>query len=84
MVATLWILLWLAAAAFALVGAVRLRARLRAHVDRRPTLDDADVRRIVDTGVFVSEEDEPLDLDQVEAEERRFWEEAEWDEAEEL
>jgi hypothetical protein len=67
----------------AALAGLRLRARLRAHVDKRPVLSDEDVHRIVETGVFVSDEDPPLDLDRVQEEERRFWEEAEWDEAQE-
>jgi hypothetical protein len=82
-VETLWLLVWTIAAALALVAAVRFPKRLRAHVQRRPKLDDDDVRDIIAFGYFVSDEDEPLDLDQVHEEERRFWEEAEWDEAEE-
>lgn len=66
-----------------MAAAIRYRQRLRSLIDRRPVLADEDVRRIVDVGVFVSDEDEPLDLSQVEEEERRFWEETEWDEAEE-
>jgi hypothetical protein len=83
LVGTLWLLVWTGAGALALAAAVRFRIRLRAHVERRPVLDDAAVRDIISHGVFVSDEDEPLDLDQVREEERRFWEEAEWDEAEE-
>jgi hypothetical protein len=79
----LWLLVWTLAAALALAAAVRFRMRLRAHVHRRPKLDDDDVRDIIAFGHYVSDEDEPLDLDQVHEEERRFWEEAEWDEAEE-
>jgi hypothetical protein len=66
-----------------MVAAVRVRRRLRAHLDRRPVLDDDDVRDIIAHGIYVSLEDEPLDLERVREEERRFWEEAEWDEAEE-
>lgn len=77
-IGTLWLLLWIGGVALAFAGLVRVRARLRAHVHRRPVLDDDAVRSIVETGVFVSDEDEPLDLEQVREEERRFWEEEEW------
>jgi hypothetical protein len=83
LIETLWLLVWTCAVGLALVAAVRFRMRLRAHVDKRPVLEDDDVRDIIAYGFFVSDEDEPLDLDQVHEEERRFWEEAEWDEAEE-
>ena len=82
MVGTIGLVVWLGGAALALLAAARIRARLRAHVDKRPVLCDEDVRRIVETGVFVSDEDPPLDLERVWEEERRFWEE-EWDEAQE-
>jgi hypothetical protein len=81
---TLWAVLWTIAAALALVASVRIRRRLRAHLDRRPALDDDDVNDIIAHGIYVSQEDEPLDLERVREEERRFWEEAEWDEADEL
>jgi hypothetical protein len=83
LVGTLWLLVWMGAASLAVVAAVRIMRRLRMHGDRHPVLDDDAVRRILEVGVFVSDEDEPLDLEQVREEERRFWEEAEWDEAEE-
>jgi hypothetical protein len=83
LLAALWLILWFGGMTLALLAGIRLRARLRAHVDRRPVLSDDDVRRIVETGLFVSDEDPPLDLDRVQEEERRFWEEAEWDEAQE-
>jgi hypothetical protein len=83
LVGTLWVFVWTGAAALALAATVRFRRRVRTLVDRRPVLDDEDVRRILEVGVFVSDEDEPLDLEQVHEEERRFWEDAEWDEAEE-
>jgi hypothetical protein len=80
---TLWAAVWTGAAVLALVAAVRIRRRVRVHVDRRPTLDDDDVNDIIAHGIYVSPEDEPLDLDRAREEERRFREEAEWDEAEE-
>ena len=83
MLSTFWLVSWFGLVCLALVAALRIRARLRAHVDKRPVLRDDDVRRIVETGVFVSDEDPPLDLERVWEEERRFWEEAEWDEAQE-
>ena len=83
MVGILWLLVWTAAAVLALAAVMRFRMRLRAHVHRRPKLEDDDVRDIIAFGHFVSAEDEPLDLNKVHEEERRFWEESEWEEAEE-
>ena len=85
MAGTLLLLVWTGAVGLALAAAVRFLIRLRRHVEKRPILDDDDVRDIIAHGIYVSNEDEPLDLERVHEEERRFWEEAEaeWDEAEE-
>lgn len=76
---TLWLLVWVAALVLALAASVRVRSRVRAHVDRRPVIDDQALESILRTGVLVTDEDPPLDLDQVREEERRFWEEQEWE-----
>lgn len=86
LIGTFWLLVWFGAVALAVVAWVRLRARFRAHVDPRPVVDDVAVRLILDTGVLVTDEDEPLDLRQVHEEELRFWRELDgepWDETEE-
>jgi hypothetical protein len=71
-VGALWMALWASLGALAVVGLARHRARLRAHTRQR-ALEDADVRRIIATGVYTSNVDEPTDLTRVEEEERRFW-----------
>ena len=68
----LWMALWASLGALAVVGLVKHRARLRAHTRQR-SLEDADVRRIIATGVYTPNVDEPTDLTRVEEEERRFW-----------
>lgn len=78
----LWILLWAVGAGLVVVAYVRLRARLEERI-RPKRLDDDDVRTILETGELVTDEDEPLDLDEIEEEERRFWRDERWDEAEE-
>ena len=79
-----WILFWFALALLLVAAGVRLRARMRRRYGRSgPLVDDDAVRRIVEDGVLTTDEDEPLDLEEIEAEERRFWDEEEWDEAEE-
>lgn len=68
-----------------LLGAsgLRLRRRLRrAGRPGVPAVDDAAVAEILATGVLPSEEEEPLDQDEIDDEERRFWSES-WDEPEE-
>ncbi len=62
---------------------VLLRLRLRERLGRRtPVVDDDAVRAILHEGVLRTDEDPPLDLDEIDDEERRFWDER-WDEAEE-
>jgi hypothetical protein len=45
-------------------------------------VDDDAVRSILERGVLVTEDDEPLDYDEIDEEERRFWSES-WDEPDE-
>jgi len=76
----LWTMLWATLAALGVgVGVlvlVRRRGQLRSA---RPVVDDDAIRRILDTGELSVDEDEPLNLDAIEAEEDRFWSET-WDE----
>ncbi len=59
------------------------RRRLRRHIGAdRPRLGDDDVRRILREGRLEIELDEPLDPEEIEREEERFWSET-WDEPEE-
>jgi hypothetical protein len=62
---------------------VHLRLRLRERLGRRtPVVDDQAIRKILEEGVITAEDDPPLDLDEINEEERRFWTEP-WDEPEE-
>jgi len=56
---------------------VLTRRWLAARADRRGGLTDEAIRRIEAEGRV--ERDEPLDLREIEAEERKFWEEESWD-----
>lgn len=65
----------------AIAGAVVYRARgQRAGITKRALTDDM-VRQIEETGYI--DVDEPLDLEQIQDEEARFWEEQPWEEPEE-
>lgn len=78
------ILFWLACGVLLAAAALRLRSRIRRGTrQQQPTVDDEVMRRILEEGVVRTDEDEPLDLDEIREEERRFWEEEEWDEADE-
>ncbi len=76
---------WWILAALVLVAWLSLRARVKESIRRAPpTLDDDAVRRIEEYGTITTDEDEPLDLDEIRKEESLFWDEERWDEAEEL
>jgi len=69
-----------------LLGAsgLRLRLRLRERLARSvPVVDDRAVSQILETGVLSADDDDPLDPDEIDEEERRFWSESQ-DEPEEL
>ena len=67
------LVLLLTAAGFA------LWSRRREAFGRRPLLDDDAIDRIIEDGRIFVEDDEPLDLEEIEDEEERFWSES-WDE----
>lgn len=79
-------LLWIGLALLVVLGWLRIRARLgKGRWEAEPpSLDEEDLRRIEREGRLETgeEPDEPLDLDEVEREERRFWEQH-WDRPEE-
>ena len=72
-------LLWTVAALLVLVAGVLYVRRLRGL--RQDRLTDAMIERIESTGRVQLEE--PLDLDEIAAEEEQFWDET-WDEPEEF
>jgi hypothetical protein len=70
-------LFWGALAVLVLVGALRLRARVRQPLGRPGLLDDQAIREIETTGRV--EVDDELDPALIEEEERRFLEEEGWE-----
>lgn len=80
-----WILFWLTLGLLLVAGWMRLRSRKSGRYDRsQAVVDDEALRQIEARGVLTTDEDEPLDLDGIRREERRFWEEEQWDEADEF
>ena len=78
--------IWAGAAGLVVAAGLRIRRELRERTGRSggAGVDDDAVRRILDDGVYsIPEEEEPLDLEAIEDEERRFWTEERWDEADE-
>lgn len=82
-----WILwpVWLLLGALLLVAWLTVRTRLH-HISRQPgpAVDDDAVRRIMEEGTLTTDEDEPLDIDEIRREEQAFWEEERWDDADEF
>ena len=60
-------------------AAVTLYTRRREAYGRVPVVDDTVLEQILETGHVYVEDDEPLDLEQIDDEEERFWSES-WDE----
>jgi hypothetical protein len=82
--ALIWFTLWATLTVLVIAAILLVYVRRRAAVRRSaPRVDDAAVRAIVETGALSVEEDEPLDMREIEAEEERFWRET-WDEPEEV
>jgi hypothetical protein len=68
-----------------MASGLRLRARLLASGRGRegmPVVDDDAVRRILEEGVLEVDVEPPLNLNEIDDEERRFWSER-WDEPDE-
>lgn len=75
-----WLMFGIWLAVLAIAAGVSLRARRReAFGPDTPVVDDALIDRIIEDGEVWVDEDEPLDLEEVEDEEDRFWSES-WDE----
>jgi len=84
MLAFFWIVFWAGLVLLAFAAGISLRVRLRNHLRPRiPVVDDEALRAILTTGTLKSDEDEPLDIGEIDEEERKFWSEP-WDEPEEL
>ena len=79
-----WLFFWIGLTVLAFVAGLSLRARLRERLgSARGGLDDDDVRRIIETGHLRRDQDAPLDLEEIDDQEERFWSESSWDEPEE-
>lgn len=74
-----WFVFGAGFALLAVAAGVTLHVRRRDAWVRVPVVDDVVVDQIIRTGQVFVEDDEPLDLDQIDDEEERFWSES-WDE----
>ena len=78
-----WFVVWAALMALVFASGIAVRRRLSRRLRAEPpTVDDEALRQIIETGSLATSEDEPLDLEQIDQEERRFWSDS-WDEPEE-
>jgi hypothetical protein len=72
--------LWSALAALGAAAGVGAYFRRRRQIEAsRSRVDDEAIRKILATGTLTVDEDEPLDIATIDAEEQRFWSET-WDE----
>ena len=83
MLTLFWFVFWAGLTVLAFAAGISLRVRLHERVGRRmPIVDDATIEEIIDTGALMAEERDPLDFEEIDEEERKFWSET-WDEPEE-
>jgi hypothetical protein len=82
MLTLFWFVLWTVLLALMVAAAVRLHVRKRElSASPLPRVDDAAILTILEKGELTVD-DEPLDLQEIEDREERFWSES-WDEPEE-
>ncbi|MDA0329495.1 MAG: hypothetical protein O2958_10865 [Gemmatimonadetes bacterium] len=80
MIALFWFVFWAGLSLLVAAAGVTLYARrTQGIMARGPRVDDDVIARIIDHGEIFFEDDEPLDLDEIDEEEQRFWSDS-WDE----
>jgi|TARA_B100000809_G_C15105336_1_gene518510 hypothetical protein len=79
-----WSVLWFFLGALVAYAWISMRWRIRKSIEvPPPRIDQDDIRRIEEKGSLLTDDPEPLDLEQISREEDEFWSET-WDEPEEL
>ena len=79
-----WPVFWFFLGALVGYAWISMRRKLKRSIEvPSPRIEQDDIRRIEEEGVFLTDDPEPLDLKQIRKEEDEFWEET-WDEPEEL
>ena len=80
MLTLFWIAFGAGLAALVVAAGVSLHVRRKeVHASAAPVIDDSAIERILQTGELMVEEHEPLDQEEIDDEEERFWSES-WDE----
>jgi hypothetical protein len=75
-----WLVFWAGLAALTLAAGVTMHTRRKEAIAADViVVDDSVIERIIETGEIFVEESEPLDLNEIDEEEERFWSET-WDE----
>ena len=79
-----WPVLWFFLGALVGYAWISMRRKLKRSIEvPPPRIDEDDIRRIEEEGSLLTDDPEPLDLEQIDREEDEFWRES-WDEPEEL
>ncbi len=80
----LGLLFWITLIILVMAAALRMYVRRKElFTSNVPVLDDNAIETILEIGELSTDEDEPLDLEEIDEEEERFWRES-WDQPEEL
>ena len=80
----LWPVLWFLLGVLVAYAWISTRRRIKKSLEvPPPRIDEDDIRRIEEEGSLLTDDPEPLDLEQIGREEDEFWRET-WDEPEEL
>lgn len=80
MLTLFWLVFGIGLATLTLAAGATLLARRReAFGSKEPLVDDDLIEQIIERGEIYVDEDEPLDLEEIDDEEERFWSES-WDE----
>ena len=80
MITLFWLVLWAGLAALIVAAGVTLHLRRKEAIAAETlVVDDSVIEQILETGEVFVEDDEPLDLNEIDDEEERFWSES-WDE----
>ena len=69
-----WLILWFILGVIAVYAWISMRIQIRKSLEiTPPQIDDDKIRCIEDTGVILTDDPSPLDLDKIREEEEDFW-----------
>ena len=83
MLTLFWLIFWAGLTVLVVTAGVNFRVQLRDRVEKnRPSVDDAAIEEILATGALTTDEDSPLNIEQIDDEEQKFWSQT-WDKPDE-